>query len=203
MNDAPSTSAQGDQSPAVDKAVDPPRPCSADPCAPAPSDAQHPSAAAAVMPEAKPRRHKGHRHYVRHPKFPHMPASVPLTYTLTMKACLSTGPQDRPSFTAVLTLLDYMAAEVASGRYMNTHGHWQVRRPLLASCHYMTLGACSDAVIVVHPNARQRRIAMVRPTVFDDPAHVCRVFAFVKNVSTNDVAGWLSSRRYQHRRKPA
>jgi hypothetical protein len=89
-------------------------------------------------PKPKPRRHHGHCRYVRHPKFPHMPASVPLTYTLTMKACLSTSPQDRPSFTAVLTLLDYMATEVASGRYINTRGHWQVRWPLLCLSAFVT-----------------------------------------------------------------
>lgn len=36
--------------------------------------------------------------YVPHPDFPDLPSSVPLTFTLTMHACLSLTPSERPSF---------------------------------------------------------------------------------------------------------
>lgn len=42
--------------------------------------------------------------YVMNPQFPEMPASVPLTYTLTMHACLSASPEERPTFEQVRTL---------------------------------------------------------------------------------------------------
>lgn len=42
--------------------------------------------------------------YVINPQFPEMPASVPLTYTLTMHACLSASPEERPTFQQVPTL---------------------------------------------------------------------------------------------------
>lgn len=54
--------------------------------------------------------------FVLHPQFPEMPASVPLTYTLAMHACLSAAPEERPTFEQVshcpepfphLHLLDY------------------------------------------------------------------------------------------------
>lgn len=38
---------------------------------------------------------------VLNPLFPEMPASVPLTYTLVMHACLRAGPEDRPTFEQV------------------------------------------------------------------------------------------------------
>lgn len=39
------------------------------------------------------------------PLFPEMPASVPLTYTLVMHACLRAGPEDRPTVEQVSILL--------------------------------------------------------------------------------------------------
>eukprot|EP00892_Ulva_mutabilis_P009198 jgi/Ulvmu1/6650/UM003_0288.1 len=54
--------------------------------------------------------------------FPNVPASVPLTYTLTMKACLSERPEERPRFKQVTTLLSDAALEVASGEYVNSEG---------------------------------------------------------------------------------
>lgn len=41
--------------------------------------------------------------YVMNPKFPDMPSSVPLTYTLAMHACLSTALSERPTFAQVHT----------------------------------------------------------------------------------------------------
>jgi serine/threonine protein kinase len=65
--------------------------------------------------------------FERHPGFPHLPASVPLTYTLTMQACLSARPEERPSFAQVLVLLRDVAAEVATGGYINSLGRMQAR----------------------------------------------------------------------------
>lgn len=42
-----------------------------------------------------------HLEYVVHPAFPELPATVPLTFTLTMHACLSLTPSERPSFEQV------------------------------------------------------------------------------------------------------
>lgn len=39
--------------------------------------------------------------YVINPEFPRLPSSVPLTYTLTMVACLCSNPDERPSFAQV------------------------------------------------------------------------------------------------------
>lgn len=39
--------------------------------------------------------------YVPHPEFPDLPSAVPLTFTLTMHACLSLTPSERPSFRQV------------------------------------------------------------------------------------------------------
>jgi hypothetical protein len=64
--------------------------------------------------------------YIAHPSFPKLPASVPLTYTLTMVACLSAKPEDRPSFAQVLTVLSDVEAEVARGQYINSVGVTQV-----------------------------------------------------------------------------
>ena len=43
--------------------------------------------------------------YVMNAAFPEMPPSVPLTYTLTVHACLSATPSERPSISQVLPLL--------------------------------------------------------------------------------------------------
>jgi hypothetical protein len=70
---------------------------------------------------------------VLHPLFPNLPSSVPLTYTLTMEACLSSAPEERPSFQQLLTLLADVQHEVALGKYINTVGRVQVR---CLSCHH-------------------------------------------------------------------
>ena len=68
--------------------------------------------------------------YEIHPDFPLLHAGVPLTYTLTMKACLSTKYTERPSFSQVLQLLKDVQVEVAKGRYMDGTGRVQVRSNL-------------------------------------------------------------------------
>ena len=46
----------------------------------------------------------GAQAYVLNPAFPTLPTAVPLTYTLTMHACLSASPDERPSFEQVRPL---------------------------------------------------------------------------------------------------
>ena len=65
--------------------------------------------------------------FVRHPAFPYLPATVPLTFTLTMKACLSENPDERPTFGQILTIFDDVVFEVASGSYLNSLGQMMVR----------------------------------------------------------------------------
>ena len=78
------------------------------------------------------------RRLVRHPMFPDLPASVPLTYVLSMKACLSEVPRERPSFDDLTTLLEDCSSEVLTGSYTNSMGHQWVRLsracPRLHSC---------------------------------------------------------------------
>lgn len=66
--------------------------------------------------------------FVRHPAFPYLPATVPLTFTLTMKACLSENPDERPTFGQILTIFDDLVFEVASGSYLNSLGQMMVPR---------------------------------------------------------------------------
>jgi hypothetical protein len=58
--------------------------------------------------------------FVQHSSFPSMPESVPLAYTLTVAACLSETPRDRPTFEELLVLLSDMEREVAEGQYVNS-----------------------------------------------------------------------------------
>lgn len=64
----------------------------------------------------------GDTRFVPHPDFPRVPASVPLTYTLTMVACLSERPEDRPSFTQAIDVLADVVGEVRQGSYINSDG---------------------------------------------------------------------------------
>jgi hypothetical protein len=65
--------------------------------------------------------------FLYHPDFPSLPASVPLTYTLMMVACLSEKPGDRPNFDQVVTVLRDIQDEVSSGCYLDSDGVPQVR----------------------------------------------------------------------------
>ena len=58
--------------------------------------------------------------------FPHLPSSTPLTYLLTMMACLSDRPGDRPTFEQLLSILEDMDREVQCGTYIDASGHSQV-----------------------------------------------------------------------------
>lgn len=69
--------------------------------------------------------------FQQHPDFPYLPASVPLTFTLTMKACLSERPEDRPSFGHITVLLQDLLHEVAQGSFINSLGKPEVRCAVL------------------------------------------------------------------------
>lgn len=66
---------------------------------------------------------------VQDPEFPHLPASVPLTFTLAMAACLSERPADRPTFAQLGTIFSDLCSEVARGYYINSAGMLQVSPP--------------------------------------------------------------------------
>ena len=67
------------------------------------------------------------RRWRRQASYPDVPPAVPLLYVLTMKACLSDQPEERPTFADLLTLLADMEAEVATGAYINSEGDAVVR----------------------------------------------------------------------------
>lgn len=56
------------------------------------------------------------------PRFPWLPKETPLTYTLTMKACLSRTASERPTASQLRTLISDMRREVSQGRYVCTEG---------------------------------------------------------------------------------
>ena len=80
--------------------------------------------------------------YEIHPEFPLLDACVPLTYTLTMKACLSHKYTERPSFAQVLQLLNDVQVEVSKGRYMDGTGSVQVRRAVPHSVPQLQAACC-------------------------------------------------------------
>lgn len=86
---------------------------------------------------------------VQDPEFPHLPASVPLTFTLAMAACLSERPADRPTFAQLGTIFGDLCSEVARGYYINSAGMLQVRRapprPPPASLSTKRSTACTGA----------------------------------------------------------
>jgi hypothetical protein len=67
--------------------------------------------------------------YGVHPSYPCLPSRVPLIYTLTMQACVSSIPSDRPTFDQAAQLLEDTAMEVAGGVYVDSEGKRQVRPP--------------------------------------------------------------------------
>lgn len=75
-------------------------------------------------------------------EFPHLPASVPLTFTLTMTACLSERPSDRPTFAQICTIFGDLCSEVARGYYINSAGMLQARSRVALSCMHDCMHAC-------------------------------------------------------------
>lgn len=69
---------------------------------------------------------QGNQRFEVHPDFPFMPASVPLMYTVAMASCLSHSPQERPSFTQLLSWLRDLEEEVATGTFVDSSGATQV-----------------------------------------------------------------------------
>lgn len=67
--------------------------------------------------------------YDVHPDYPVLRPVVPLTYSLTMKACLRQHAMERPTFDQILELLRDVVKEVARGRYLDGDGRLQVNFP--------------------------------------------------------------------------
>jgi hypothetical protein len=84
---------------------------------------------------------------LRHPSFPTLPSTVPLTYTLTMQACLSDAPAERPTFAQITTIFADLCSEVSRGNYINSVGHIQVRRECVQARRTRGAHACSACVL--------------------------------------------------------
>ena len=95
----------------------------------------HPAQATATPPAA----------YTHNPKFPNLPEDTPLTVVLTMAACLSDDPAERPTFVEVSQILTDVRSEVRSGAYIDSHAQPQVPlHPLFMSSGIHPL--CIEAV---------------------------------------------------------
>jgi serine/threonine protein kinase len=68
----------------------------------------------------------GEDQYIAHPEFAALPPDAPLTFALTMKACLSSKHVERPTFNQILQLLRDLQKEVARGSYVDSAGRVQV-----------------------------------------------------------------------------
>lgn len=55
---------------------------------------------------------RGGTTFESHRDFPHLPPSAPLTFLLTMQACLSAVPEDRPTFEQVRSRPGSLSARV-------------------------------------------------------------------------------------------
>jgi hypothetical protein len=65
--------------------------------------------------------------YDVNPDYPNLEQFVPLTYALTMHACLRENHRERPMFEQIIELLDDVHREVASGEYIDVSGSQRVR----------------------------------------------------------------------------
>lgn len=73
--------------------------------------------------------------YDINPSYPNLAPYVPLTYALTLHACLRDHHRERPTFAQVIALLEGVQQEVASGEYVDLSGAKRVRLPRnLLSC---------------------------------------------------------------------
>jgi hypothetical protein len=89
--------------------------------------------------------------YVAHPDFPHLPPDAPLTFALTMKACLSQKHTERPTFNQILQLLRDLQKEVGHGTYVDSTGRVQVPRfPAALVFVYLSLFLCLCLFVFVY-----------------------------------------------------
>jgi serine/threonine protein kinase len=86
--------------------------------------------------------------FTRHPEFPNLPVSVPLTYVLTIEACLIDDPDERPTFGQLFEILSDLSEEVARGYYINGQGRAQVPvlPPLATFLHPYSWRSCISLV---------------------------------------------------------
>ena len=64
--------------------------------------------------------------YDVHPEYPTLRDNIPLTYALTMKACLRQHAMERPTFDQILELIHDVSAEVSRGKYLDGDGRARV-----------------------------------------------------------------------------
>jgi hypothetical protein len=55
------------------------------------------------------------------------PSAAPLTFTLTMKACLAQSAADAPSFAQLCTLLEDISTEIQAPQYVDSDGNMRAR----------------------------------------------------------------------------
>lgn len=101
--------------------------------------------------------------FVHHPAFPSLPITVPLTFTLTMKACLSETPSERPTFGQLATIFEDLVFEVDTGTYISASGQVMVRKiPCYVTLRSVLLSCRSPAIRflllpVIQPAQRRGR----------------------------------------------
>jgi hypothetical protein len=87
--------------------------------------------------------------YDINPSYPNLAPYVPLTYALTLHACLRDHHRERPTFAQVIALLEGVQQEVASGEYVDLSGAKRVCVPLQTAelLHTTTLPICAEPML--------------------------------------------------------
>ena len=110
---------------------------------------------------------------------------MPLTYALTLHACLRDHHRERPTFAQVIALLEGVMQEVATGEYVDLAGEQRVRPapvPPLTFCMY---------ALVLHP----KRISPCILTYPSSPGErmLSKSCGVVSSRPVNEVESILSS----------
>eukprot|EP00892_Ulva_mutabilis_P009199 jgi/Ulvmu1/6651/UM003_0289.1 len=120
---------------------------------------------------AAPHRRRCRTEFRWNPDFPTLSRAAPLTYTLTMKACLSADAAERPSFAQVRTLLQDMQMELSRGRYIDSDG--QVQDSAVLGAHITS--PLLDADPVAYQAVSTRMLLSATPGTINSTALFSRV----------------------------
>eukprot|EP00892_Ulva_mutabilis_P008546 jgi/Ulvmu1/6063/UM027_0041.1 len=101
--------------------------------------------------------------YVPHPTFPDVPGVVPLTFTLTMHACLSLKPSERPTFDQVVTLLNDLEDEITTGSYIDSNGEGQDAGTLSRGLEAATKAASATSAAIRTAELTSAGPSLLRP----------------------------------------